>query len=326
MNLFSKIDLFAKFAGLFKVPERLLNDVYDYVLRQYCMKLLPNLKERKYDNEPKLNEVVQYCLETSYNARSDSNIFDISFQELGTKHKNVNPTDFVSFDVHLALSPVKNQLGAWRHDFKIQDDRLFIGTLFIFRDIEQDSNKINKMSELNSILETIKQTVHHELQHVLQSHIKALSPLGDRGGMPSEKIRDIHYDIYGRLDSKPIDNQLQLRTPHELQDIEFYPRLSDSIEAYNSLKKNFPKFLHGIYAEVFCGKISFNDFKRKSVPLIMKANEQHKEHMDEILEDSYKAITKIYEKYPVPDNFFIMLKEHQPKKYAKAWSEFMKNI
>ena len=187
----------------------------------------------------------------------------------------------------------------------------------------------------------IKRTVRHEILHFVQEFL-GLIFMSDSTGLPGKHIRDLHFDPSGMPKHKDAD--LSLIDPedpygrifHEFRDVEFYTRLSDSIDIFNIYKRYFPLSLHSAYAKAWVKEITPEYF-------INILKNTFKENFENFIKYANRAIKTICKKNEITDNiknliepyeydeqaanyFFSQLKEKQPLKYRKAIIEFIKAI
>lgn len=113
----------------------------------------------------------------------------------------------------------------------------------------------NSLYEYSIIQLRLKQTINHEVRHMIQTLINKSKNI-EIGGLP--KYKTPGYDPYGYkeeykyLERKPkseytsvdklnLEERESTRQEHPMRQIEFHTRLADEIEYFNSIKTNFPK-------------------------------------------------------------------------------------
>lgn len=175
----------------------------------------------------------------------------------------------LSFNVHFVPSKegakVIHESEGWEGLWVKTDINRFpgyIGDLYIHKDIENELEIIkkyrsNNISELNNIFINIKDTVRHELQHMIQSFIQQLSSAKPVSHLKKE-LRDPRYDQHGDLVLTKSPNTRQI---HSLREIEFHTDLTDSIEDFLKYKTNLPKELHPFYAKAWVLDITPSRFE-----------------------------------------------------------------
>ena len=152
----------------------------------------------------------------------------------------------------------------------------------------------------------IQRILRHELQHVGQAVLAALHGLSEDAGIPGRALRSPDYDARGRrLDSlpppseqPPADTKI-VRHVHSLIDTEFYTRLADEIHRFVKFSRRIPMELRREAVRVWVGAAAERTIRDPSNP-------------DDLLSATQE--------------FFGMLKRHEPQKWRKAVAEFYKGI
>jgi len=147
-------------------------------------------------------------------------------------------------------------------------------------------------------VEEIIRVARHESQHIGQDLIKLLTPAGDKGGLPSPRVRDPKKTPMGfpkDMDPRSPHREL-LRDPHALQDVEFYTRIEDEISKFVRKVRRYPLNSRRDALQVWVGA--------KKGPLTIEGMPGY---------------------VPTAD-FFGELKRNQRGKWEKAVAEFVKGV
>lgn len=312
-KLLSQIEAFYKAAGLVKVPPELLKEVQDWAFGYYCGKFVDKLDETISKNRHTYTPTKTVNI---LNARNRLN--KLSLDENGKKYPPVkrftvpvntvsyfpNANNIVRFYGQFIDKPSENSaMGGWDSSK---------GILYIYHDIDHDLKKDNMyIGTANRAEIDIKTTVKHELVHVIQTIIGI--NLDEIGGLPSKNIRKNDVDLYG------YDFLNRRDVSHEERDIEFYPRLSDTVTEFPLYSKFFPKPLHSDLAKVWIHEISLDEMVNRVDQYLKQGNYNN---------EQIERLWTVLESIPRHNNymFFYRLKMNQPEKYQKAVKEFHKAI
>jgi hypothetical protein len=222
-----------------------------------------------------------------------------------------------------------------------------IGTIAIAGRFDNDANTIHYIDQLKDRIADLRSTVRHELQHFVQEYLAPYAGKAEYGGLPFSQTKGQLISPEGLSTEEPMSWQRKLfdlkdpagRVYHELRDIEFYTRLSDSIEAFGILRRHFPIALHRDLVRAFIDDMPVNDLMVKVKKIVTDLtyekyywkpeyaaydSETYKKIGDEVIAEirRFKALTDSW----LPDRLFVMLKKHQPWKYEKACSVFMQRL
>lgn len=102
------------------------------------------------------------------------------------------------------------------------------------RELEVDAtSEPHTLEGFYEALDSLKQTVRHETQHVGQYLLRDLKGLEELGGLPPDEVRDPKWDEHGQAGGYQRD--------HALRDVEFQTRLSDEIDIFTSVVEKVPR-------------------------------------------------------------------------------------
>ena len=130
--------------------------------------------------------------------------------------------------VKLVFRPHASRGGVWKvNDRELEVDvKVFPGGLTIPQTVQQ----------FHDGLDRIRGTARHEMQHVGQTIFGILDDAAKERGLPSQSLRDPERDPYGY--HKKYRNSP--KSPHALQDVEFYTDLQDEIDEFISISSKIP--------------------------------------------------------------------------------------
>ncbi|MFA5048750.1 MAG: hypothetical protein WC516_07025 [Patescibacteria group bacterium] len=191
-------------------------------------------------------------------------------------------------------------------------------------DVNPDS-----LYEYSIIQLRLKQTVNHEVRHMIQTLINKSKNI-ETGGLP--KYKTPGYDPYGYkeefkyLEKKPSQNYTGLdklnltereltRQPHALRAIEYHTRLADSVEEFNQLKTKFPKSELANLTRTFIGEYPM--FKYNGQIIIT-------DEFFQTLKNDVKTKLNLYEKSKSKEAEQNLSKAR--KRYYQAAKQFLKEI
>jgi hypothetical protein len=241
------------------------------------------------------------------------------------------PGKYFSFRYVVDDASGKDYLGLWRKSYfdpeYKDDDDIYLGEMTIcIKDIYLDNifggaNIASDYAIENTILE-IKNTIRHELIHLIQTAVKIAKNLKEEAGLPSKNIRQNTTKINNNLSENKEDKESKDKRPiHPLRDIEFYTRLADEINDFKVNKNEFPVPLHEDLAKFWTGLITADEFisiiKKYCIPKSYEDEDQS--------ETNYIYMSRIVS-FNKSKEFFEQLKNNQPLKYQKAVKEFMKAV
>lgn len=143
-----------------------------------------------------------------------------------TKFDNYKVTIFAFFEFKTMAAIAKSNgwesgIGYWIVNQNPLYNDIWVNCEYNAEDVES----------FNSARQMIHQTARHELQHLVQDQIRKLKNMNELGGLPSKKIRNPEYDLYG---NPTTINKGKERQDHALRDIEFYTRLSDEVQSFKN--------------------------------------------------------------------------------------------
>lgn len=256
------------------------------------------------------------------------------------KHKEMN----VSFSA--TFLPTRNDAkkilgyddfqGLWHGR---ENSKIFLGHMYVMdhdntlaaENLIQTNSRLYNIDELENIIEKLKNTTRHELQHFMQDAIKKIQNLKNQGGVPSAKIRDKKINIHGYPTKNLPEQKDEDRAMHELRDIEFYTRLSDEIIDFNKAKKHLPLALHNLFIRAWINQISkieFRDQAKKYLQEQFQKGNWGGEGRDNwmIASDYTRRMSPAISALDYENQTFIQLKIHQPEKYKKMVKEFIKAV
>lgn len=215
----------------------------------------------------------------------------------------------------------------------------YLGTINLYYHpseyLKDDANEY----DITKLITAIKDTVRHELIHLIQTAIARIKKLKELGGLPSKRLRDKGVDYSGRpigpsgkeTEEASYDKE---RVEHKLRDVEFYTRLSDTIHDFQRIVTYFPATLHRSVAKAWVGEIPFSAVEQEinahmeqqyALSRQMAGPQGITTQQQQRLRDTYRSPLH-YAKYLTADSFFAALRDQQPLKYQKAVKEFMKAI
>jgi len=210
--------------------------------------------------------------------------------------------------------------GLWTEDMGYQNrlgerKTLHIGRLAIGRVVANDLNTImttysaSKFEALENILNTIRETVRHETEHMLQTFIGFIT--GSRAGLPSNRIRERQYGEYG---FNPANQQNQM-LEHSLRDIEFYTNLGDSVSAYKRVIGSVPLYLRDSFLRSW---IALDPMLQANRTIIMMTNREGRQTTSQ----QHNAIHEALRSLSAHRALFEQLKGHQRSlEHAKSWRQ-----
>lgn len=120
--------------------------------------------------------------------------------------------------------------------------------------------------KIQGTLGGIKDVLEHELIHVGQTVIQWGKKLKEEAGLPGRKLREEGVNPMGlrmRQDGTPGGGQ---RIPHELQDVEFYTRLNDTVRDFERLIKRVPDARRAAFFDNFIEKLPWFKVLREKNP------------------------------------------------------------
>jgi hypothetical protein len=214
---------------------------------------------------------------------------------------------------NITLDEVKTDL--------VKQDRLPLGTVYVYRNVKEEFAEGISAGDRKDALDELRDTVRHELLHMLQWAFKHLKSLTEIGGVPSRKFRDKNLDVHGRpLDELKVPVDPKKRVEHELRDVEFYTRLSDTVHEFQRARTILPLSMHAVMARAWVSLIERPAFREilKNAPELRHLSTSERALLFN------RAESMIYNHGE--RNFFSNLKAQQPLKFQKAVKEFMKAI
>lgn len=194
-----------------------------------------------------------------------------------------------------------------------------------FDNIFLDKDRVRLEATGDDIAERILRmldTLRHELQHHVQYALSYVLAFHGKGksmfGYTNENMRSKRYDLGGseipeesdRLDEPTLLSEKQMhksddpRIHHPLREVEFYARLSDAIE---ESKKGLRKY-------------------RGDKPLELLKYVTYQQYFPKIENMPIDIAYSFTNHFPYTTDFFESLRKHQPKKWRKAVSEYLKEI
>ena len=192
-----------------------------------------------------------------------------------------------------------------------------LGTVQIVPSLKELDNTSPSKYHIKESIEDIKDTVRHELIHMIQTAIARIKNLKEEGGLPSKRIREEGVDYYGTPTS---NNPSKERIEHGLRDIEFYTRLSDSVKMFINIARELPMPLRTLAAKVWVGEANAN------VLINAFSDYYHSTYGQMATFSLMRTITNKANDLMNKDDFFINLRVSQPLKYHKAIKEFYKAV
>jgi len=336
-----------------------INELIDILKTQFkniekivaAMERLPyhyEMYENKYIND--LAVIYGYCKQLASKLDEDdisrissniaTHIFDIKAEDVAYTKSEKNEAIY-SFSAEFfddvegtnAIKGVASAEGLW---YSYEGD-YFMGTLYAAANTKADAENITNLQQLKEKVARLKQIVRHEVQHVIQDFISKIKKMREDAGLPSRKIRDPKYRPSGMPVKKEPESPEGGRIKHELRDVEFYTRISDEVDKFNNSKTHLPVSMHKDLMLAWVAQISYDDFmsiEREKLTEIAYSqfNEDPKKylsppvnvkwHLESLISRANKANNILWGGRA----FFAELKDHQPEKYKKAVSEFLKAI
>ena len=136
---------------------------------------------------------------------------------------NLIRSNFDQIQVTLTFTPKKNWEGLWQ-------DQTYTLTLVApgFPGIDAKA--------IQEALAGLKDILEHEMIHVGQTILQRGKGLKEEGGLPGRSLREEGVSPSGLRLRQPGDR----RTPHELQDVEFYTRLNDTVRDFEKRVQKVP--------------------------------------------------------------------------------------
>jgi len=167
----------------------------------------------------------------------------------------------------------------------------------------------------NELIKKLKNTVYHEIQHMMQDIISTSyydNLKGRQAGLPSKKMRSKDYDIYGNKENSEEEQD------HFLIDVEFYTDLKTSLDIFKNEARNIPKQLLDTLFKVCIFNLDKKYVldKINSFDLTNKLNTYTKNTLSNNMIENTTDVR----------DFFNMLKNNNELKYFKAVKEFYKEI
>lgn len=183
-NLYKKIDLFYKYAGLFEPAPRVVKDLEKKVLKIYASALLnslDNLENSKISQplQAKIDKLKTACFKYSAIAKEPQDYsVNMSVDLNGWKY-----LDSVAVDKYGSVYEDYLRLNVFFKNDEINiGENIDVGscvskngrveiTIFIYKNMIED---VLEVRDLNLIIENIKNTIYHEVSHMCQFILAAL--------------------------------------------------------------------------------------------------------------------------------------------------------
>ena len=227
------------------------------------------------------------------------------------------------------IYPKENWQGLLSSEPRLQNhigtqDLLQLGTLYVGRVMKQDVASImagewyqakvgGKVIALEEVLQTIKTTVRHEVDHAYQTLVGFLTR-SDAGGVePASGHRE--YSMHGKSLARPNEPRLE----HSLRDVEFYTNLADSVVAYKQAINKLPLYLQQQFLRCYIGYDHLSNFTLTNAQQEI-GNVSGKPPN----QNQWNGIVLAYGFLIENSRFFHELQQYQPAKYQKAVKEFLK--
>lgn len=159
------------------------------------------------------------------------------------------------------------------------------------------SEQARTVAEFRYGLSEMLRILRHELRHVGQDVLAAIHGVSEDAGLPSRSTRDLEYGSSGRKLDAPVDERGRtLMRTHPLRDVEFYTRLGDEVDRFVRFSRKIPMNLRRDALRSWVGALD-----------------------EEVLDPNGERVS-------APQEFFAMLKRHEPGKWRKAVAEFYKAV
>lgn len=268
MNIIETSNNFLIFAALLKAPESMVKEISDWAISLYIKdcydKTVQIINEKseqynyKYINHLKIQKGIfkKYIKPNLQNPKT----FSIDLSNLPFSEVDLNLIKSIGLDTISVTFLNKKSEAKKYHNEGFSGLWQAPKTMIIVKEIPEDLYT----PQIEQDIIDIKNTVRHELQHLVQSYLHYGKAINEIGGLPSRKIRDKEYNPHGYSTTQ----QSQQRVEHEKQDIEFYTDLTDSIEAFKENSRKIPKPLHKKFFLLWIGQKDLLDFKNDFVTYI----------------------------------------------------------
>ncbi len=303
-----------KEAGLLKIPQDWYNTaIYSWGLDLVCSNIWYNI-------EYKLEKLIL----SNKNFPKDSHQYKHLTKSFIEAHRIIAECKKYTIEPKLQINDVTKIFKVTNEDFpdlktKFPWKKTLTITIMFPNDYNNDidqkssqyqSNKIKiglpeylpkTVSDFERIKHNLNGHLTHELQHFIQYLMQDVLYLNQLGGLPSKEMRNLHQTADGRLIGSPAHYK---RIDHALQDIEFYPVLSNNVR----------DFIQKI-------NIIIPEHRQIFLNLWIDNYSSDKEFTENILK-----LTEFHERWLLPSPFFKQLKRSQPDKYKKAVIELYKEI
>ena len=338
-SLLQSIDQFVKLAGMLEVPKKLLEDTRAWARSVYCSRALWELDEEIHQSglEPprppyKRNAafVRALCLQNIKPGIENPMSIPLSLED----SKYLQPAQLADLQERMAgdfkpMSVLCHFIFSKAAALRIHNSAwsgLWTGNIYLYKNAEDI--RLTE-ADLKRELADIDETVRHELQHLMQSYLAYSKAIGDgfggiesmpEVGLPGKKIRSPQHYPNGAPKTKENKPDEADPLPHELRDIEFYPRLADTIADYKAVINKVPIQLRKMFFSAWVAQITSEEIGARINNL--EQFRRIRSYRNVWLHDFVQVRSALTQ----ARDFFAVLKNSQPGKYQKAVKEVFKEL
>lgn len=334
-KLLERIDMFYKMAAILQAPENMVRNITSWAYSVYCGAMIPVIDQeiarlsakrfqfRFKDRLAELAAVREECEryyrptdtnpqdflmrldEVPYFSKLEQMDLEVAWRKVHKKQPAVK--------VELVLDP---EVAATKHEEKWEG--LWSGTDLLLHQKLMPPERISK-ALLRIILERLRGTIRHELQHMVQDFMKRIKSLKEWGGLPSKRMRDVKtVDPYGR----PLSPGGEGSVAHGLRDVEFYTNLADSVDDFKSAAAKLPPNTRRALFNTWIDASSVENFENIVLQEVNKSITQKLFGPKSLLQLMPDVLSHLL----TGRRFFVALKTSQFDKYRKAVSELYKAV
>lgn len=221
-------------------------------------------------------------------------------------------------------------LGSWNQSNYINKEE---SVLSGFMDLYYEPIIPKSIFGIQNKVFSIKKTVRHELQHLMQTLIT--KKIFNHNIRQTEEISGVQHHVVPHMMPKTLKNNIvpdKIKKDEDLEHanrgIEYHTRITDSVDDFKFVINTLPKSIHEFYLKAWVGLISFEDFfpnlrNYKAYhdyyghDFFQRTN--HKQDFANYFRNAYKMLER-------NSAMFKSFKEHNFEKYKLAVKEFYKEV
>src|SRR5271166_1087528 len=295
-KLSANIDCFYKSAALFEVPQASLAEAQRDVLKVFCSiaftKALieEQMVKKKDDNDESVSfgerlriknfkEVKAIC--KTYGAEASLKYLKSATTITATFHVSKSGNDksskyfkqkedlILEIPMIVVVNPTHQKAISKFVGMDQNWDGLWNGrdeNIFLYVDPIKMDRVIGNVDDFLVSLNSMRNTVRHELQHAAQIASQRYGGLPESAGLPSKNIRHKGYDVSGWAQTK---ENAQEHLEHSFIDVEFYTDLTDSVQNFKLHLAQYNKILaqSNMYVNSVVSKFHHPEFRDSMIQL-----------------------------------------------------------